>query len=88
MNMGFETYELALALKDKRFVTREQAKCDKRLKCLLRKIDTTGWCGRKSIDTLWSNGLIQFGCPRPELAHPWCQWNCYRLTDKGHAALA
>ena len=62
------------------FIKAENDKINATFRAQLRKVDRTGEIGRKAAETLWFNGLIQFGRPRPEISNP---YNCYRLTDKG-----
>ena len=64
------------------FIKAEQAKLDARLRRQLRKVDKTGEIGHEASETLEINGLIQFGGPRVGN-----RYNCYRLTDQGHAIL-
>ena len=76
------TAEHASAQAEATFIEAEQSKLDTKLRRQLRKVDATGEIGREASETLWLNGLIQFGGPR--VGNP---YNCYRLTDQGHAVL-
>ena len=67
------------------FIAQQQAMCTARLQHILRKIDNTGWAGRKTIEFMLAAGMIEFSGPRPEISNP---YNCYRLTDAGKEVVA
>lgn len=62
------------------FIASEQAKCDKRLMRLLKKVDKTGECGREASERLATLRLIETSPPRPEIGN---LYTCYRLTREG-----
>lgn len=71
-------------LSEQEFIDREQAKSDKRLLRLLRKVERTGVCGRGASEVLAIADLAHFGGPRPGVN----AYNCHHLTDKGKALLS
>ena len=71
-------------LSEQGFIDREQAKHDKRLLRLLRKVEQTGECGRGASEMLAIADLAYFGSPRPGVN----AYNCHHLTEMGQALLS
>ena len=64
------------------FIQREQAKLDARLLRQLKAVKSHRIVSRNVIETLWVNGLVEFGGPSAT-----CQYNHDRLTEKGNETL-